>query len=106
MKITERKDVTPVCPHCEKKLREIYRIPDSRFFSQKGSRAITPRGDLAAIETTTAALFERAAPSVTYIYTRSGSPLQTFSTALQGQSFPEAAISASRRPTWPRPPES
>ncbi len=37
-------------------------------------RAVTPRGDLAATESSTISLFKQAAPSVVYIFTRSSSP--------------------------------
>ena len=40
------------------------------FLTAEVPRAITPRGDLAAIEKTTVSLFETAAPSVVYIFTQ------------------------------------
>ena len=40
------------------------------FLTADAPRAITPRGDLAGVESTTVALFETAAPSVVYIFAR------------------------------------
>jgi len=42
MKVVQRNDVTPICPHCEKKLREVYRISDSRIFGSKGYCYVCP----------------------------------------------------------------
>jgi S1-C subfamily serine protease len=39
------------------------------LFSEREARSVTPRGDLAAFETTAADVFEAAAPSVAYIFT-------------------------------------
>jgi 2-alkenal reductase len=40
------------------------------LFSVEQPRAVTPRGDLAPAEASTVALFERAAPSVVYVFSR------------------------------------
>ena len=40
------------------------------FLTAEVPRAITPRGDLAAVELTTVGLFQTAAPSVVYIFTQ------------------------------------
>ncbi|MFE1598444.1 S1C family serine protease [Methylobacterium sp. ID0610] len=40
------------------------------LFSVEQPRAVTPRGDLAPAEASTVALFERAAPSVVYVFAR------------------------------------
>ncbi|MGY2047563.1 S1C family serine protease [Methylobacterium sp. JK268] len=40
------------------------------LFSMEQPRAVTPRGDLAPAEASTVALFERAAPSVVYVFAR------------------------------------
>ncbi|MDX2159228.1 MAG: trypsin-like peptidase domain-containing protein [Hyphomicrobiaceae bacterium] len=42
------------------------------LFSARTARSVTPRGDLAAFEQTTAAVFRSAAPSVAYIFTETG----------------------------------
>ncbi len=42
------------------------------FLTAETPRAVTPRGDLAAVESSTVALFETAAPSVVYIFTSGG----------------------------------
>ena len=42
------------------------------FLTADAPRAIAPRGDLAAVESSTVALFESAAPSVVYIFTSGG----------------------------------
>ena len=42
------------------------------FLTAEVPRAVTPRGKLAAVETSTVTLFETTAPSVVYIFTRDG----------------------------------
>ncbi len=42
----------------------------SLMFSAEAPRAVTARGDLAPAEASTVALFERAAPSVVYVFAK------------------------------------
>ncbi|WP_026190596.1 S1C family serine protease [Methylobacterium sp. WSM2598] len=46
------------------------------LFSVEQPRAVTPRGDLAPAEAATVALFERAAPSVVYVFARRAPSVQ------------------------------
>ena len=36
MKVVDQKDFTPICPHCEKKLREVIRVSDRKLIGRKG----------------------------------------------------------------------
>ena len=42
MKVVERKDITPICPHCEQELEEVIRIKDAKLFLLKGFCYVCP----------------------------------------------------------------
>ena len=42
MKIVTKKDVTPICPHCDAKLHEVIRIADAKLMMNKGYCYICP----------------------------------------------------------------
>ncbi len=42
MKVVPRNDITPICPHCEKKLEEVFRISDDKRLMNKGYCYICP----------------------------------------------------------------
>jgi uncharacterized protein with PIN domain len=40
--VVQNNDVTPICPWCEKKLRQIFRIADAKLLMNKGYCYVCP----------------------------------------------------------------